>query len=117
MSGFPPSPCLTHTPGAAAECALQVINAALSLGYVVWREKVELPAKQPEGYMPLKPSTAALQNWGPYITLAIPAIISYCMEGWACEVLIFFAGGRDSHKGAHRSARCHACPDREVPHP
>ncbi len=38
------------------------------------------------------PNAGALNNWGPYIALAVPAIISYCVEGWACEVLIFFAG-------------------------
>jgi hypothetical protein len=60
---------------------------------------VELPTHQPEGYTPLRPSLNALKNWGPYIALAIPAIISYCMEGWACEVLIFFAGGCRGWRG------------------
>lgn len=57
------------------------MNAALSAGYVVYREKVDLPRNPPEGYQPLRPSVRALENWGPYIALAIPAIISYCMEG------------------------------------
>jgi len=79
-----------------AYTSVQALNAALSLGYLTWREKVVLPANQPQGYEPLKPSMGALQNWGPYLALAFPAIISYCMEGWACEVLIFFAGTLDN---------------------
>jgi len=83
----------TSPPLELAYClCTQAINTALSIGYLAWREKVQLPAALPENYAPLKPSMRALQNWGPYIALAIPAIISYCMEGWACEVLIFFAG-------------------------
>ncbi|KAF5841993.1 MATE efflux family protein [Dunaliella salina] len=79
-----------------AYTSVQALNAALSFGYLAWREKVDLPAKQPPGYEPLRPSIMALQNWGPYLALAFPAIISYCMEGWACEVLIFFAGTLDN---------------------
>jgi hypothetical protein len=29
---------------------------------------------------------------GPYVALAVPAVMSYCMEGWAVEVLIFLSG-------------------------
>jgi hypothetical protein len=48
----------------------------LSLVYIAYREKFELPSNV-ENYEPLRPSKAALRNWGPYIALAIPAIISY----------------------------------------
>lgn len=79
--------------GAAyAYVGVQACTTTLGLMYLLYRETVQLPANPPEGYIPLAPSIGALTNWTPYVALAVPAVMSYCMEGWATEVLIFLSG-------------------------
>ena len=71
---------------------MQACTTTMGLAYLAYRELVQLPKNPPEGYVPLQLSAAALSNWGPYVSLAVPAVMSYCMEGWATEVLIFLSG-------------------------
>lgn len=71
---------------------LQACTTTMGLTYLLYRETVKMVDHPPEGYVPLRPSTGALANWGPYVALAVPAVMSYCMEGWATEVLIFLSG-------------------------
>ncbi|KAL6750422.1 MATE efflux family protein [Haematococcus lacustris] len=79
--------------GAAwAYVAVQACTTGLGLAYLGYRELVKLPGSPPPGFQPLRPSRSALQGWGPYVALAVPAVLSYCMEGWAVEVLIFLSG-------------------------
>jgi hypothetical protein len=51
-------------------------------------------ADEATGWQPFRPSLAALTGFGPYLALALPAVLSHCMEGWATEVLVFLSGER-----------------------
>lgn len=72
---------------------MQATSTTLLLLYLAYREIWYMPRRHYKGWKPLRPSKGALHNWGPYLSLAFPAVMSHCMEGWATEVLIFLAGG------------------------
>ncbi|KAG2485830.1 hypothetical protein HYH03_015413 [Edaphochlamys debaryana] len=82
--------------GAAyAYVASQATSTALSLGYLSWRSHSMALQGSPET-VDLAPTTAALTNWMPYLSLAVPATLMACMEGWAVEVLIFLSGNMEN---------------------
>lgn len=106
-----PERCLTCLPErlprrlshATNTSSMQTCTTAMTLAYLAYRERVKLVNHPPKGYTPLRPSAGALAHWGPYVALAVPAVLSYCMEGWATEVLIFMSGG------VHGCMHDHAC--------
>ena len=38
------------------------------------------------------PNAAALQDWGSFIQLALPALLTVCSDWWAFELLLFISG-------------------------
>lgn len=67
--------------GAAyAYCATTGVAFAATAAYLAWRS---VTTAGQEGHVSLAPTLAALKGWGPYLGLALPAVIMTCMEG--CE--------------------------------
>jgi hypothetical protein len=60
----------------------QACTTALGLSYLVYREKVKLPASPPEGYMPLTPSLSALENWWVQQLGCVVAQAMVMVPGW-----------------------------------
>ncbi|XP_059191741.1 multidrug and toxin extrusion protein 1-like [Centropristis striata] len=69
---------------AAANAISQYLLAALLYVYIIWRE---LFKSTWAGW-----SMDCLQEWGPFIKLAIPSMLMLCLEWWLFEVGGFLAG-------------------------
>ncbi|KAG8447367.1 hypothetical protein GDO86_014727 [Hymenochirus boettgeri] len=69
---------------AAANTISQFIQMILLVLYIVWRK---LHKKTWGGW-----SRDCLEEWGPFIGLAIPSMLMLCIEWWAFEISIFLAG-------------------------
>lgn len=71
--------------GSAAAASMSQITLCLLLyGYIRWKK---LHVKTWGGW-----STASLQEWGPYMQLAIPSTLMTCFEWWIYEIGGFLAG-------------------------
>ncbi|KAK9834158.1 hypothetical protein WJX81_003586 [Elliptochloris bilobata] len=76
--------------GAALACDLiNATNAALLLGYLVWRERrlAGTPQQTWHGW-----SREAWCGWGTYLRIALPSLAMTVGEMWAFEVMILLAG-------------------------
>ncbi|XP_073727211.1 multidrug and toxin extrusion protein 1 [Misgurnus anguillicaudatus] len=69
---------------AAANSISQISTCLLLFAYIRWKK---LHVETWDGW-----STAALQEWGSYMKLAIPSTLMVCFEGWIWEIGGFLSG-------------------------
>ncbi|KAM4664039.1 multidrug and toxin extrusion protein 1-like [Discoglossus pictus] len=67
-----------------ANCISQYLQMILLFLYILWKK---LHKDTWGGW-----SRACLEEWGPFIHLAVPSMLMLCIEWWAFEIGIFLAG-------------------------
>ncbi|XP_072446053.1 multidrug and toxin extrusion protein 1-like [Chiloscyllium punctatum] len=79
---------------AAANVASQYCQLLLLFGYIRWKK---LHVQSWGGW-----STDCLQEWGPFLRLAVPSMVMMCIEWWTYQIGTFLVGSiNEVQLGAH----------------
>ncbi|KAK8519406.1 hypothetical protein V6N13_133328 [Hibiscus sabdariffa] len=76
--------------------ALACTTFNLNLGLIVYMVVSETPLKPWHGVTVL----SIFQGWQPLLTLALPSLVSVCLEWWWYEIMLFLCGLLDSPKAS-----------------
>ncbi|KAE8673907.1 Detected protein of confused Function [Hibiscus syriacus] len=84
---------------------LGVRGIALALGFTTFNLNLGLVIYMVVSETPLKPwhgvtMVSVFQGWKPLLTLALPSLISVCLEFWWYEIMLFLCGLLDNPKAS-----------------